>query len=184
MGTVNTFGNVLLPAGSNTIDVQSLLNTAITAAQAPLTLLQQQQTTVQSQTTALQSISNDVATLNTAIQALTTSSGALDALDAASSNTNVLTASADSTALTGTHSIVVNSLATTASYYTDPVASATTTLANGFVPNRGGRGRASYSNHRQHGPNTKRLSHGYQCAKSWSNRERDYRCERCAVGDR
>jgi len=131
MGTVNTFGNVLLPAGSNTIDVQSLLNTAITAAQAPLTLLQQQQTTVQSQTTALQSISNDVATLNTAIQALTTSSGALDALDAASSNTNVLTASADSTALTGTHSIVVNSLATTASYYTDPVASATTTLANG-----------------------------------------------------
>jgi len=131
MGTINSFGNVLLPAGSTTIDVQSLLNTAITAAQAPLTLLQQQQTTIQSQTSALQSISGDVTALNTAIQALTTSNGALNALTATSSNTNVLTASADSTALTGTHSIVVNSLATTASYYTNPVASATTTLANG-----------------------------------------------------
>jgi flagellar hook-associated protein 2 len=131
MGTINSFGNVLLPAGSTTIDVQSLLNTAITAAQAPLTLLQKQQTTIQSQTSALQSISGDVTALNTAIQALTTSNGALNALTSTSSNTNVLTASADSTALTGTHSIVVNSLATTASYYTNPVASATTTLANG-----------------------------------------------------
>jgi flagellar hook-associated protein 2 len=131
MGTVNNYGNVLLAAGSNTIDVQGLLNSAITAAQQPLTLLQQQQTTVQTQTAALQSISGDVTALNTAVQALTTSNGALNALTATSSNTNVVTASADSTALAGTHSIVVNSLATTASYYTDSVASATTTLANG-----------------------------------------------------
>ena len=133
MGTINSFGNVLLPAGSNTIDVQGLLNTAISAAQAPLTLLQQQQTTVQSQTSALQSISGDVTALNTAVQALTTSNGALNALTTTSSNNNVVTASADSTALTGTHSIVVNSLATTSSYYTNPVASATTTLANGSL---------------------------------------------------
>ena len=58
MGTINNFGNVLLPAGSNTIDVQSLLTSAITAAQAPLTALQQQQTTVQNQTSALQSIAD------------------------------------------------------------------------------------------------------------------------------
>jgi flagellar hook-associated protein 2 len=133
MGTINSFGNVLLPAGSTTIDVQSLLNTAITAAQQPLTLLQQQQTTVQTQTAALQGIGADVTALNTAVQALTTSNGALNALTATSSNTNVVTASADSTALTGTHSIVVNSLATTSSYYTNPVASATTTLANGSL---------------------------------------------------
>ena len=42
-GTINNYGNVLLPAGSNTIDVQALLNSAIAAAQAPLTLLQQEQ---------------------------------------------------------------------------------------------------------------------------------------------
>jgi flagellar hook-associated protein 2 len=131
MGTINSFGNVLLPTGSTPVDVQSLLSSAITAAQAPLTLLQNQQTTVQTQTAALQSISSDVSALTTAVQALTTSNGAINALTATSSNTNVLSASADSTALAGTHSIVVSSLATTSSYYTDPVASATTTLANG-----------------------------------------------------
>jgi flagellar hook-associated protein 2 len=131
MGTINSFGNVLLPAGSTPVDVQSLLNSAISAAQAPLTLLQQQQTTVETQTAAMQSISTDVTALTTALQALTASNGAINALTATSSNTNVLSASADSTAQTGTHSVVVTSLATTASYYTDPVASATTTLANG-----------------------------------------------------
>ena len=33
MGTINNFGNVLLPAGSNTIDVQTLLTSAISAAE-------------------------------------------------------------------------------------------------------------------------------------------------------
>jgi flagellar capping protein FliD len=70
MGTINNFGNVLLPAGSNTVDVQSLLNTAIAADQAPLTALQQQQTAVQTQTAALQSIENDVSSLATAVSAL------------------------------------------------------------------------------------------------------------------
>jgi flagellar hook-associated protein 2 len=131
MSTINSFGNVLLPAGSTPIDVQSLLNSALAAAQAPLTNLQQQQTTEQTQSAALQSIATDVTALNTAAQALTDTSGAINALTATSSNTAVLTASADSTASAGTHSIVVNSLATTASVYTNAVASATTTLAAG-----------------------------------------------------
>ncbi len=131
MGSINNFGNVLLPAGSNTIDVQSLLSSAIAATQAPLTLLQQQQTTVQTQSAAMQSIGNDVTALTTAAHALTDSTGAINALAATSSNTNVLSASADATAQAGTHSIVVNSLATTASDYTNAVASATTALATG-----------------------------------------------------
>src|ERR1700690_2184209 len=112
MGTINSFGNVLLPAGSTPVDVQSLLNSALAAAKAPLTNLQQQQTTEQTQSAALQVIGNDVAALTTAAQALTDTSGAVIALTAASSNTSVLSASADSTASAGTHSIVVNSLAT------------------------------------------------------------------------
>jgi flagellar hook-associated protein 2 len=131
MGTINSFGNVLLPAGSTPIDVQSLLNSALAAAQAPLTNLQQQQTTEQTQSAALQSIATDVTALTTAAQALTDTSGAINALTATSSDTAVLTASADSTASAGTHSIVVNSLATTASTYTNAVASATTALAAG-----------------------------------------------------
>jgi flagellar hook-associated protein 2 len=131
MGTINSFGNVLLPAGSTPIDVQSLLNSALAAAQAPLTNLQQQQTTVETQSAALQVIGNDVTSLTTAAQALTHTNGAINALTATSSNTNVLSASADSTAQAGSHSIVVNSLATTASYYTNAVALATTPLATG-----------------------------------------------------
>jgi flagellar hook-associated protein 2 len=131
MGTINSFGNVLLPAGSTPIDVQSLLNSALAAAQAPLTNLQQQQTTEQTQSAALQVIGNDVTALSTAAQALTDTNGAINALTANSSDSTVLTASADSFAQAGTHSIVVNSLATTASYYTNAVATATTTLAAG-----------------------------------------------------
>ena len=131
MGTINSFGNVLLPAGSTPIDVQSLLNSALAAAKAPLTNLQQQQTTEQIQSAALQVIGNDVTALTTAAQALTNTNGAINALTASSSDSTVLTASADSFAQSGTHSIVVNSLATTASYYTTAVATATTTLATG-----------------------------------------------------
>jgi flagellar hook-associated protein 2 len=131
MGTINSFGNVLLPAGSNTIDVQALLNAAIAADQAPLNALQQQQTTIQTQSAALQSIEGDVSSLATAASALGDTSGSINSLTATSSDSNLLTASADPSAQPGTHSIVVNSLATTASYYTNAVASGTTTIAAG-----------------------------------------------------
>ena len=130
-GTINSFGNVLLPAGSTTIDVQSLLNSAIAAAQAPVTQLQQEQSNVQAQSTALQSISTDLSSLATAVQALTNTGGAINAVTATSSNSNLVTASADSSAQAGTHSIVVNSLATTASYYSESFSSATATLGTG-----------------------------------------------------
>jgi flagellar hook-associated protein 2 len=131
MGTINNFGNVLLPAGSNTIDVQSLLDTAMAAAEAPMNLLQQQQTTLQTQSSTLTAIENDINTLATAVTALGNSSGGVSALQATSSDNSVLTASADSTAATQNHSVVVNSLATTSTYYTDPVASSSTAIATG-----------------------------------------------------
>jgi flagellar hook-associated protein 2 len=130
-GTINNYGNVLLPAGSQTIDVQALLNSAISAAQAPLTLLQNQQSNVQAQSTALQSISADMSALSTAIQGLTSSSGGVNAFTATSSNTSLLSASADASAQPGTHAVVINSLATTASYYSNEVASPTSYLGAG-----------------------------------------------------
>ncbi len=130
-GTINNYGNVLLPAGSNTIDVQSLLNSAIAAAQAPLTQLQQEQAQVQSQSSAMQSFSTDVSVLATAVQSLTSPTGGVSAVTATSSNSNVLSATADSSATPGTHSVVVNSLATTASYYTESWSSADTLLGAG-----------------------------------------------------
>ncbi|MGD0907234.1 MAG: flagellar filament capping protein FliD [Candidatus Acidiferrales bacterium] len=131
MGTINNFGNVLLPAGSNTINVQTLLNTAIAALDAPLTQLQNEQTTLQTQNSTLQSIENDISTLATAVTSLGDSSGGISALQATSSNTSILSATADSTAAIQNHSITVNSLATTSTYYTAPVATSSTAIATG-----------------------------------------------------
>src|ERR1700691_2185184 len=94
-GTVNNYGNVLLAAGSNTIDVQSLLNSAMAAAEEPLTLLQNQQSTIQTQSSTLQAIENDINTLSTAVSSLSDTSGGVSALQATSSDSSVLTASAD-----------------------------------------------------------------------------------------
>lgn len=131
MGTVNNFGNVLLPAGSSTIDVQSLLNSVEQANAIPLQLLQQQQSNLQTQSSALTSIENDINALSTAVSALSNTSGSINSLTATSSDSNLVTATADPTAAAGTHTIVVNSLATTSSYYTDPVASSSTPISTG-----------------------------------------------------
>lgn len=132
MGTVNNYGNVLLAAGSNTIDVQSLLTAAIQADEEPLTNLQSQQTTLETQIAALESIQNDFQSLSTAVSDLTSTGGSVNSFTATSSNSSIVTASADSTATAGTHSIVVNSLATTSSYYTDPVASGNSITQGSF----------------------------------------------------
>ncbi|HXX20289.1 MAG TPA: flagellar filament capping protein FliD [Candidatus Acidoferrum sp.] len=131
MGTINNFGNVLLPAGSSTIDVQTLLNSVEQANAIPLQLLQQQQSTLQTQSSTLTSIENDINALSTAVSALSNTSGSINSLTATSSDSNLVTATADPTAATGTHTIVVNSLATTSSYYTDPVASSSTPISTG-----------------------------------------------------
>jgi flagellar hook-associated protein 2 len=131
MGTINNIGNVLLPAGSTTVDVQALLNAATTAAQQPLVLLQQQQSTLQTQSSTLTALQNDISALSTAVTALGDPSGGVSALSATSSNSNVLTASADFTATAESHNVTVTSLATTASYYTNAVASSSTAIATG-----------------------------------------------------
>ncbi len=143
MGTINNYGNVLLPAGSNTIDVQSLLDSAMAAAEIPMQLLQQQQSTLQTQSSALQSIEGDITSLQTAVSDLSNTGGSVNSLTATSSDSNVLSASADPTATTGTHAIVVNSLATTSSYYTDAVASSSTAIANGSFQIAVGGGQAA-----------------------------------------
>jgi flagellar hook-associated protein 2 len=143
MSTINNYGNVLLPAGSNTINVQTLLQSAEEANAIPLQLLQQEQSNLSTQTSAMQSIETDINTLQTAVSALSNTSGSVNSLTATSSDSNVLSASADPTATPGTHAIVVNSLATTSSYYTDAVASSSTAIANGSFQISVGGGQAA-----------------------------------------
>jgi flagellar hook-associated protein 2 len=113
------------------IDVQQFVKLAVAGAQANITNLQDQQTTLNSQTTALQQITTDLNNLQNAAEALSDPLGALDAQVATSSNSGVLNATAASTASSGEHTVTVTNLATTSSYYTDPVASSNTPLSTG-----------------------------------------------------
>ncbi len=131
MGTINNIGNILLPSGSQTIDVQALLDSAMAVYEQPLALLQQQQSNLQTQTSTLQSIENDITALATAVNSLGDPAGGVSAVNATSSNSGILTASAGSSAVSEAHSVTVNSLATTSTYYTDPVATSSTAIATG-----------------------------------------------------
>ena len=126
----------LLSSGTGTglgqgIDVQQFVQLALAGDHANITALQNQQTALASQTTALTQITTDLNTLQSAAFALNDPLGSLSAQSATSSNSGVLTATAAGTAVAGTHNITVNSLATTSSYYTNAVATSSTTLAAG-----------------------------------------------------
>jgi flagellar hook-associated protein 2 len=120
--------------------VTSAVNSAITAAQAPETAWENQQTTLQSQSTALTQIQTDATNLDNDMQALNSLTGPLSARTVTSSNSNVVTASAASGSTAGNHIVVVNGVATTASWASGPVASATTPLAAGSFTITGANG--------------------------------------------
>ncbi len=94
---------------------------------------QGQQTTLATQEGLLEGEENNLTSLQTAVAALADPTGALAAQAATSSNPAVLTATAQTTAVTATHQIVVNNLATTGTIYTDPIAAGpnASILANG-----------------------------------------------------
>jgi flagellar hook-associated protein 2 len=121
-----TSGSSTSTAGSNTgtsggIDVQGTVASLIYVARAPERLMQAQQSQLDSQASALTDLQLKLGTLAKSINALRDFNGALNSQYARSSNTSVLSATADKTATSGTHSIVVGNLATTSSYYSKSV---------------------------------------------------------------
>lgn len=139
MGITNTATSALSSLLSNGglgqgLNVQQLVSQQIQADSGPLTLLESQQTQLGSQTSALNTISADLLTLQGTVQSLSSLTGGLSSAQANSSDSSILTATADPTAQQAVHNIVVSSLATTASYYTNPATlpvSGTTPLATG-----------------------------------------------------
>jgi flagellar hook-associated protein 2 len=118
-------------ASSAGIDVTAAVNAAVSAAQAPEQAWQAQQTILQNQDNALTQLQSDASKLDTDIQALNSLTGALSSRTVSSSDSSVVTASAVAGTAPGNHSVVVNDLATTASWASAAVASATTDLAAG-----------------------------------------------------
>jgi flagellar hook-associated protein 2 len=125
MGSVGiSFGS---PTSGQGFDVSTTVSEIVANLKAVETPWNNQLTTMQSQDTALTSIGTDLNTLSTALQSLTDFEGVLAEKQGSSSDTSVLQlTSAASTAVAGSHTIVVSSLAQTSSYYSDAIASTDT----------------------------------------------------------
>jgi flagellar hook-associated protein 2 len=118
-------------ASSSGIDVTSAVNSAVSAAQAPETAWQDQETTLQSQTSAINQVQTEVTNLDNDVQTLNSLTGPLSARTVNSSNSDVVSATAASGSAAGNHVVVVNSLATTASWTSGVFATGTTPLPAG-----------------------------------------------------
>jgi flagellar hook-associated protein 2 len=132
MGTVGiNFGSVSSGTG---FDVASTVTSILAYEQNIETPWKTQLTNLKAQDTAFSSLGTDLATLATSLQSLTDFNGVLAAKQGSSSNTNVLTlTSASSSAIAGSHTITVNSLATTSSNYSNRITNATDTLSGSLT---------------------------------------------------
>src|ERR1700688_117101 len=113
------------------INIQSVVTAILTPETSALTSLQNQQTDLSTQAGLLTGYNNNLASLQTAMNALSNLNGPLASLSATSSQPSMLTAVADSTAAPGVHQIVVTSLATAGTVYTDPLADGNTSILTG-----------------------------------------------------
>jgi len=132
-----------LGSTSSGIDVTSAVDSAISALSIPELEWEQEQVTLQSDTSGINQIQTDVGTLQTALQALGDPDGAIASMTATSSDGSVVNATAAPGTAAGSHVVVVNNVATTASWYSDSVASSSTALANGSFTLQVGSGTAT-----------------------------------------
>ncbi|HEX4067019.1 MAG TPA: flagellar filament capping protein FliD [Acidobacteriaceae bacterium] len=115
------------------IDVTSAVNAAVTAAEAPENAWESQQYTLESQISALTQIQTDATNLDNDMQSLNSVTGPLSARTVTSSNSNVVSATAASGSTIGNHVVVVNSLASTASWTSGTFATGSTVLPAGTI---------------------------------------------------
>ena len=113
------------------IDVNQFVQLALAGDQANVTNVQNQQSAVAAKTSALATITSNLNALKSVAGALNDPFGVLSSEVVTSSNSSAVTATATSTAVAGTHNVVVTSLATTSSYYSDAVVTSSTPLATG-----------------------------------------------------
>jgi flagellar hook-associated protein 2 len=133
-----------LGASSEGIDVNSAVNAAITAAEAPEQTWESQYSLLQNQASALNQLQSNATSLDNDMQQLNNLVGPLSARTVSSSNSSIVTASAASGSATGNHVVQVGSLATTASWTSGTFASASTALpAGSFTITTGSGGSAT-----------------------------------------
>jgi flagellar hook-associated protein 2 len=107
------------------IDVGTIVSELMQVEDQPETQWQDEQATINSQVSALTTMNTQLSTLNDSVDSLTDILGALNQMSTGSSDSTIVSASADNTAVAGTHSVVVSNLATTSSSYSDYIPSGT-----------------------------------------------------------
>lgn len=112
------------------IDVTAAVDAAIYAAQAPERQWQAEQATLQSQITAVSSVQTALTAVTTDLNSLNDLQGPLAARAVTSSNSSAVTASALAGTSIGTHVVTVNTLATSASWYSPSLASGSSSLGS------------------------------------------------------
>jgi flagellar hook-associated protein 2 len=132
-----------LGSSSSGIDVSSAVAAAIAADSVPEQQWEAQQSTLQTQTSDINQIQTDVTTLETSLSTMSDPAGALASMTATSSDTDVVQASAASGTAAGTHVVVVNNIASTASWYSNSVATSSTNLTPGSFTLQVGSGTAT-----------------------------------------
>jgi len=115
------------------IDVTSVVNQILDSERGPEKIWQQQQADLTLQATELNTINSSVSALQDSVTSLKDILGALAAKTATSSQTGIVTATAQTSAASGTHTIVVSNLAKTAAYYSDPITTSSMTFATGAI---------------------------------------------------
>ncbi len=106
---------------STGLDVQSTVDQLIYTERAPERLMQQRQAVLDAQAAAMRSIQSGLQDLEQKLHSLKDFTGALSARKAESTAPEVLSARAEASAASGTHTVVVQKLATTSSYYTKSI---------------------------------------------------------------
>ena len=128
MATVGlSFGSATSGAG---FDVTSTVTSILAIESGVETPWKSEIKSAQAQDAVFTSLGTQLATLSTSLSALTDFDGVLASKEGSSSDTSVLSlSSASASAVAGSHSVVVTSLASTASQYTDRIVNKNDTLA-------------------------------------------------------
>jgi flagellar hook-associated protein 2 len=132
MGTIGlNFGSATSGAG---FDVSSTVTAILGIQQGIETPWKTELTHLQAQDTAFSTLGTDLSTLTTAMQTLVDANQVFASKEGSSSDSSVLTlTAADATALAGSHTVVVQNLASTASNYTDALTDPTATLGGSLT---------------------------------------------------
>jgi flagellar hook-associated protein 2 len=128
--------NALSSSGLGTgqgIDVTSTVSQLITNLRGPEQVWQTQQKILAGQSSALTQLTTEVTALSNAVDALNDPAGTLSSRAVSSSQSAIATATASNSTPVGSHTIVVNNLASSSSYYSGAVASSITALATGAL---------------------------------------------------